>query len=194
MGFGQIILLNGPSSAGKSTLAKAIQSRIDQPFWHVASDQFVEAGMLPGRRDEGGDFAWTAMRPRFFHAFHRCLGAIAGAEHNLIVDHVIEFETWMHELVELLAPYDVFFVGVHCPLEELERREHARGNRTIGEARDHLRVVHSFAPYDYELDSSIATPEHNAEQVIRAWRARGMPSAFRRMHMAQELNAQQPDR
>lgn len=183
MGFGHIILLNGPSSAGKSTLAKAIQRRIDQPFWHVASDQFVAADMLPGRRDEGGDFAWTTMRPRFFHAFHRCLPAIAGADHNLIVDHVIEFETWMHELVELLAPYDVFFVGVHCPLEELERRERARGDRMIGEARDHMQVVHSFGLYDYELDSSVETPEHNAERVIQAWRARGMTSAFRRMHM-----------
>jgi len=39
------------------------------------------------------------------------------------VDHIIEQEQWLADLVELLAPFDVFFVGVHCPLPELERRE-----------------------------------------------------------------------
>ena len=70
---GKIILLNGPSSAGKTTIARAIQQTIDVPFWHVASDQFVESRMLPNRRAEGGDFGWKIMRPRFFAAFHRCL-------------------------------------------------------------------------------------------------------------------------
>ncbi len=184
MSFGKIILLNGPSSAGKSTLAQAIQQQIDEPFWHVSSDQFVAAQMLPDRRDEGGDFAWSAMRPRFFRAFHRCLPAIASAEHNLIVDHVIEFAAWMQELVGLLAAYDVFFVGVHCSLEELERRERARGDRTIGEARDHLQVVHTFGPYDAVVDSTLAPPADNARQIIQAWRGRRSPSAFQCMQDA----------
>ena len=77
MANGKIILLNGPSSAGKTTIARAIQQLIDEPFWHVASDQFVESRMLPNRRADGGDFAWQVMRPRFFDAFHRCLPAIA---------------------------------------------------------------------------------------------------------------------
>jgi chloramphenicol 3-O phosphotransferase len=180
---GKIILLNGPSSAGKTTIAKAIQQTIDQPFWHVASDQFVESRMLPERRSEGGDFAWPIMRPRFFDAFHRCLPAIAGANNNLVVDHVIEFADWMRDLVELLAPFDVFFVGVHCPLDELERRERARGDRMIGEARDHLQVVHSFGPYDYTIDST-ESPSANAGRVIAAWRQRSAPSAFQRMWQA----------
>jgi len=185
MRFGKIIFLNGPSSAGKSTLTKAIQQQMDEPFWHVSSDQFVEAHMLPPRRDEGGDFAWwNVMRPRFFRAFHRCLPAIAGAEHNLIVDHVIEFADWMQELVELLAPYDVYFVGIHCPLAELERRERERGDRMAGEARDHLEVVHTFGPYDYEVDTRSKTPSDSAHRIIRTWEARGAPSAFQRMYAA----------
>jgi chloramphenicol 3-O phosphotransferase len=181
---GKIILLNGASSAGKSTLARALQGLLDEPFWHVSSDQFVEAQMLPQQRAEGGAFAWPVMRPRFFAAFHRCLPAIAGAENNLIVDHVIEFDTWMQTLVELLTPFDVFFVGVHCPLAELERRERARGNRTIGEARDHLEVVHTFGPYDFEVDSAAAGAAENAQRIIRAWRSRLAPSAFQRMAQA----------
>jgi len=138
--------------------------------------------MLPERRAEGGDFAWSIMRPRFFAAFHRCLPAIAYAKNNLIVEHVIEFDTWMRELVVLLAGYDVFFVGVHCPLPELERRERARGDRTIGEARDHLEIVHTFGPYDYELDSTTASPVENARQVIAAWKNRRSPGAFQHIY------------
>ncbi|HMP39704.1 MAG TPA: AAA family ATPase [Roseiflexaceae bacterium] len=182
MNSGQIIFLNGPSSAGKSTLAKAIQQQIDQPFWHVASDQFVAAQMLPARHAEGGDFAWHVMRPRFFRAFHRCLPAIAGAEQNVIVDHVIEFEAWLYELVDLLAPYDVFFVGVYCPLEELERRERLRGDRMPGEARDHLQVVHSFAAYDATVDTSVATPAVHAADVIRAWHGRRAAGVFQQLY------------
>jgi chloramphenicol 3-O phosphotransferase len=183
---GKIILLNGPSSAGKTTIAKAIQQTIDEPFWHVASDQFVESHMLPNRRAEGGDFAWPIMRPRFFGAFHRCLPAIAGAENNLVIDHVIEFADWMRELVVLLAPFDVFFVGVHCPLAELERRERERGDRMIGEARDHLAVVHSFGPYDYEIDST-DDPNVNAHRIIAAWNRRTAPSAFQRMYEVEAM-------
>jgi chloramphenicol 3-O phosphotransferase len=182
---GKIILLNGPSSAGKTTIARALQQMIDEPFWHVASDQFVESHMLPDRRAEGGDFAWRIMRPRFFDAFHRCLPAIASAQNNLVIEHIIEFADWMRDLVVLLAPFDVFFVGVHCPLAELERRERERGDRMIGEARDHLAVVHSFGPYDYEIDST-DDPSVNAQWIIAAWKRRTAPSAFQRMYRSNQ--------
>jgi chloramphenicol 3-O phosphotransferase len=98
---------------------------------------------------------------------------------------VIEFADWLADLVDLLAAYDVFFVGVYCPLEELERRERARGDRMIGEARDHARVVHTFGPYDYTLDSS-AMAQDNARQLILAWKVRARPSAFQRMYAASQ--------
>lgn len=179
-----VILLNGPSSAGKSTLARATRAALDRPFWHIASDQFVEAGMLPPRRPHPPEFTWKEQRPHFFAAFHRCLPAILSAGNSLIVDHVIEFQEWMDELVDLLAPYDVFFVGVRCPLEELERRERERGDRAIGEARDHLAVVHSFGSYDFEVDSAARSAEENAAQIIAAWRRRASPSAFEQMRRA----------
>ena len=189
MAYGKIIVLNGASSSGKSTLSNAVQRRIDEPFLHVSSDQFVEARLLPQRREEGGNFAWPTMRPRFFQAFHRCLPAIASAENNIIVEHVIEFEAWMRELVRLLAPFDVFFVGVHCPLHELERRERERGDRTIGEGRDHLEVVHTFGPYDYEVDSTAVPPDENARRIIAAWHRRAAPSAFQNMAHQLSRNA-----
>ncbi len=172
MNKGKIILLNGASSAGKSSIAREIQHQIEQPFWHVSSDQLIEAKMLPPRDFEGGRFAWESMRENFFGGFHNCLPALARAGNNLVVDHVIEFETWLNDLNLLLADIDCFFVGVHCDIDELERREIARNDRTIGEARDHFEVVHTFCNYDYEVDSTTVTPAINAGYIIKAWKKR----------------------
>jgi chloramphenicol 3-O-phosphotransferase len=70
-GPGRIIFLNGASSCLKSTLAKAMQEVLPEPFLHVSSDHPVASGMLPVRRDPRGPFAWwQQMRPQFFDNFH----------------------------------------------------------------------------------------------------------------------------
>ena len=86
----KVIFLNGTSSAGKSSISKELQNCLPEPFWHLASDQFIEAGMLPKRVNDGGPFDWRLNRPIFFDGFHRCIKALADAGNNLIVDHVIE--------------------------------------------------------------------------------------------------------
>lgn len=40
MNKGKIILLNGTSSSGKSTLAKALQSVLDEPYLYIDGDLF----------------------------------------------------------------------------------------------------------------------------------------------------------
>jgi len=50
MSKGKIILLNGASNAGKSSIAREIQHQIEQPFWHISSDQLIEAKMLTSRQ------------------------------------------------------------------------------------------------------------------------------------------------
>ncbi len=130
---GRIIFLHGASSAGKSTLARALQSRLSEPFWHYSIDHFRRGGVIPWERIERGDFAWSAMRPAFMDGFHRCLPALAGAGNDLIVEHIVETPQWMSSLVRLLEPVDVYFVAVHCALDRLEARERARGDRRPGE-------------------------------------------------------------
>ena len=178
---GKIILINGASSSGKSTLSKALQARLDEPFWHYSIDHLIrDAGILPMERIKQGDFQWSDLRPAFFEGFHRTLPALAEAGNNLIVEHIVETADWMERLVRLLEPFDVFFVGLHCPLPELERREVERGDRRIGEARQDFEITHMFGTYDLEIDST--TPlDQNVAIVISAWQARQQPSAFTRM-------------
>ena len=177
---GKIIFINGASSAGKSTLARALQARLEKPFWHVSIDLLREADMLPMQRIRSGEFAWPAMRPAFIDGFHQCLPALAGAGNNLLVEHIVEQREWMTQLVQLLAPFDVFFIGVHCALPELERREIARGDRRIGDARMDYQTVHTFGVYDLEIDTTRPSEQY-VDSVISAWKTRKHPGAFERM-------------
>jgi chloramphenicol 3-O phosphotransferase len=180
-GLGRIIFLNGASSSGKSTLAKAMQEALPEPFLHVSSDHLVASGLLPARRDPDGPFAWwQQMRPRFFDGFHRCLTALAAAGNDLIVEHIIEFRAWREYLARLLGGMDVFLVGVHCDLAEIDRRERDRGDRRIGEGRSHVEadLIHTFGRYDFEVDTTNAVPSADAESILAAWRARTPRRAF----------------
>jgi chloramphenicol 3-O phosphotransferase len=174
---GRIILLNGASSSGKSSLARAVQARIEEPFWHISIDHLRDAGVLPTTRIRSGEFQWSAMRDAFFEGFEQSLLAYVRCGNNLIVEHIMESRDWLLRLVRLLEAQDVFFVGLHCDLAELERREIARGDRKVGDARRDFHLIHSYCRYDAELDSAVP-PELNADRLIAAWRRRTTPSAF----------------
>jgi chloramphenicol 3-O-phosphotransferase len=52
------------------------------------------------------------MRPKFFAGFHVRVVEMLGAESDVIVDYLVEFEGWWEELVGVLAGVDVWIVGV----------------------------------------------------------------------------------
>jgi chloramphenicol 3-O phosphotransferase len=166
-----VIFLHGASSAGKSTLARAIRDRAEVPFWHYSIDHLRDSGVLPSERITRGDFAWRDIRTGFFEGFHRSIGSFADAGNNLIVEHILDTEGWLATLAEILAPHDVLFVGLHVPLEELVRREIARGDRPVGMAAGDFDSVHKGLHYDLEVDTSRDAGE-NAELALAAWRSR----------------------
>ena len=60
---GTIILLNGASSSGKSTLAQALQTQLHAPFWHYSIDHLLSANILPRTRIDSGGFPWFPHAP-----------------------------------------------------------------------------------------------------------------------------------
>ena len=162
---GRIIFLNGTSSAGKSTFAKALRLRLEPQFHYYASDQLADAGFRPLDKDVG--YRW---RQAFFDGFHRSIPAFANVGIDLLVEHIVEEQSWADDLKALLAPFDVFWVGAHAPTAEIERRERLRGNRQIGEGLYHLKT-HSFCQYDIEIDT-MQPLDHNVEKVVVAWKDR----------------------
>lgn len=70
-------------------------------------------------------------------------------------------------------------IKVHCPLEELERREKERANRHDGLARLHFDAVHAHGfAYDCTVDTSQADAQTCAQQILTFIAGETSPTAF----------------
>jgi chloramphenicol 3-O phosphotransferase len=177
-GSARIVLLNGVGSAGKSAIAKALQSIVSDWFLHVEMDRFLD--MLPDRYfgDPAGMVFETLEEDdkpsiaihtgpvveRALAGMRHAIAALAAAGNNLIVDDVY-MAAEAAEYARLLTPFRVHRVGVFAPLAVLEARERARGDRAIGLARWQFERIHRNMTYDLEVDTAGATPLECAERI-----------------------------
>ncbi|MBI5667052.1 MAG: AAA family ATPase [Chloroflexi bacterium] len=152
-----IILLNGTSSSGKSTLAKALQNTFDTPYLHVGIDTFIfmlpKAYLNPPLWYTVFEYHWQPdgsliittgpLGHQLMAAMHEAIAGLARAGFNIIVDHVMLEAAWLDDCVRLLRDFDVTFVGVRCRLAVVEQREWERKDRTLGQAKAQYSVVHA---------------------------------------------------
>ncbi|MFC1997324.1 chloramphenicol phosphotransferase CPT family protein [Chloroflexota bacterium] len=167
------IFLNGTSSSGNSSIAKALQEIIEPPCIHWRIDDYLSAypkGLWA--KKEIVQPEW----PKIIQGFHAAGAAIARVGNLVIIDDVLESEPpWEENLLKLFNGLSVLFVGVHCPLVELERREKERKD---GKARVQFNQVHSIAVYDVEVDTSVLSPLECAAIIIEQLRSEPRPLAF----------------
>ena len=176
-GVSDIIFLHGPSSSGKSTIARTLQAKIEKPFWHISIDHLRDSGVLSSARFKAGDFDWRCARTAFFEGFHASLAAYADAGNNLILEHILDEDQWLDELRNLLRRHDVYFVGIHCALALLVSRELARGDRPVGSAKTDFETVHVGKSYDLEVQSEDGA-DHNVDLILSGWRGNLRKSSF----------------
>jgi chloramphenicol 3-O phosphotransferase len=190
---GSVIVLNGPSSAGKTTLATAVQRRFaaDGACWFVYSmdDYFakvpfdwVTAGSHVGvHADEGvvleivdGEFRMRLgpIGRQVLAAWRGAVGSAARSGLNVIADDVVltedEWRGWHAELDGL----DAHWVRVQIALDVLEAREQQRGDRMQGQARSQYAEAYRYPRYDAQVDTGTLDPDAAAEVVVAGWRAR----------------------
>jgi len=183
---GKIILLNGASSAGKTTLLKCLQNQLSESYLDAGMDKFI--WMLPERYlerplwDDVLGLATEAgqMGHRLFSAMHRVIATLSQAGINVLADHVLVERLWVRECADLLGDLPAYVVGVRCPLEVLLERERSRKNRTLGQAVAQFPIVHAYCAYDCEVDTSRYNAEACAAQVIQ-YIETYPPRALRRM-------------
>ena len=168
-----IIFLNGASSAGKTILAQMLQRHLEVPYLHVGIDAFGH--MLPEHFGEHESSEMIQMVvTNMVAGFHRCLGALARTNNYVIADHVLQESEWWAECAQILADVSVLLVQVWCPLEELERREAARGDRGEGKARAQFDKVYGHGVYDVMVDTSQLSSDESAQVVLEHIR-NGLP-------------------
>ncbi len=184
----KIIYLNGPSSSGKTTIAKTLQESFSEPYLHLGIDKII--GFMPWKINnwEGGvaplGFSWEPAKDPTGHPIYQIKAGpyakkitrtlkdiahlLAAHGYNLIIDDVafgaIEVEEWK----SALKNYDVLYVGITTPLEVLEQREQSRGDRFLGSARGQYFKVHENVAYDLEIDTYSHTIEANVAKIQAA--------------------------
>ena len=180
----QIIYLNGPSSSGKTTLAKALQEAFETPYLHVGIDKII--GWMPEKFNdwtgnsapmgyswkEGQDASGALIQElqtgpygkKIEETFLEIILTLAKMGHPLIIENVSyseqEGDTWK----AALKNFSVLWVGVNAPLSVLEEREKERGNRIVGSARGQFDKVHAHIVYDLEVD----THHSSCQEIVEA--------------------------
>ncbi|MFF4040194.1 AAA family ATPase [Streptomyces sp. NPDC001816] len=174
---GTVILLNGTSSSGKSSIARALLDLLDGTWFHMPVDAFHSMRCDKPMADED----LQAEIDRTAKGFHRAVAGMAAAGNNVVVDHPLSRRWRLLDLLDLLVPEDTVLIGVHCPLPELERRERERGDRQAGLAAMQYDQVHAHGVHDLDVDTSLLSPEECALRIRDFLSDRPRPTAFERL-------------
>lgn len=200
MKHGNIVLLNGTASAGKTRIAQALQEIMDRPYLHTGIDHFLEG--LPSRAFTHSDGVKPATADgwllvfrdgvlaeppkigpaghRFLSGMYQALAAFARAGNDVIVDDAIYDRRVLAAAAGALADLDALFVGVHGPRPEVERREKAQSDRAGGTSLFY-DLVHAHGLYDLEVDTSHLSPQECAAQIKQALQADQPRTALRKL-------------
>lgn len=163
---GKIIILNGPSSSGKSTLSRNLQKIWDTPLYYLSYD-LLEEHMAPYIHSRHGYEGFPSPVEDFLDMMYTSAAAIAKSGRDVVIDNCL-FDT--EEIDKLsadrLAGIEQIWVRVKLDQDELDRREKARGNRAIGKARwqaEHITPKNDDA-YDVIVDT--ANPSADCAKAI----------------------------
>lgn len=161
---GTIIILNGVSSSGKTTLAHFLFERLKESGFVVLSgDDFVEI-LCRGRNTRYLEPNAGKKLTASFLGMIRCL---AEQGIDVIVDMVIQDSPALKTTAKKLVEFDPYLVALHCSPIELRRRESRRGDRRIGLVDEQLSRVHTDAVYDLELDTGELDVSQCGERILK---------------------------
>jgi chloramphenicol 3-O phosphotransferase len=146
---GQVMLLNGAPSAGKTTLAKAMQDAAPTPLYHRSLDDFLAGYPLRFRASDDG-----TLFERLMIGYVHALAELAAAGNDVVAEAVI-IPGRLSLYRAAFRDVPVLLVGVRCTLAVAQERERARTDRVHPIDLDvpWFGTVHEL-PYDLEVDTS----------------------------------------
>jgi chloramphenicol 3-O phosphotransferase len=160
MNKGKIVLLNGVSSSGKSSLSKELV-KLFPDYFHFSSDDYDTIIEKMEDRENG-----RLIPVPTEHFIHRSIAMFSDKGVNLVVDQILHDVDTLRDCIEVLGDYPVYVVGVLCHVDELERRELARGDRSIGQAKKQLDFVHQQNEvYDIAIDTYSTSIQEAAKAI-----------------------------
>lgn len=160
----RVILLNGPSSSGKSTLSRSLQKLMEaqgnRRYEVVSIDDFMKLSQEETIYEDdvfeiAGEMCQAALE-------------ILKTGSGVIIDHVITSERIFNQLLQMLAGFAPVLIHVTCPLEVLREREEARKNRCLGSAESSWTYLFPKDGYDLTVDTHRMTSAECAAVILDA--------------------------
>lgn len=166
-----VIILNGGSSSGKTTLARCLQNSLPNPWLRFSIDDLIDA--MPDimlEEDSGikfGDDGSVSPGKEFRlleSAWMHGISEMSRKGARVIIDDVFisgveAFNRWETAMKGL----EVLWVGVFCDPTVASSRECSRGDRVAGMAVSQATAVHVGIHYDIKVD----TTKTSAEECVR---------------------------
>ena len=200
---GTIIVLNGPSASGKSSIQKKIQELFNEPYLSLGVDNLFDA-VLPdyyglGMVQPKGTFSQKDIRyietievqgkkaiklligplgRKVVTGMHHSIAAYAKAGNNVVVDYIPYEKEWFLEFVNALKGIKVYYIGLKYSLQAIEEREKKRATSPVGHARSHYDTVHYFDNYDLVIDDATLSAEEIARNIQHNIDKNPQPKAF----------------
>ncbi|TYP73282.1 chloramphenicol phosphotransferase CPT family protein [Paenibacillus methanolicus] len=169
---GIIVLMNGTSSSGKTSISRELMNQKEILFHHLSVDDFIKdffnnkfSDIEPARELDEQVIARIMFDP-LLSLYYSTIKLFSEMGLNVIVDTVIENDKWFNECHDLFFDQPTLFIGVLCSKEELNRREQARGDRHIGLAASQFSKVYGNGEYDLEVNTEEMNPIECAEKIL----------------------------
>ncbi len=173
-----MILLNGVSSSGKSTVGRALQQVLPDPWFLFPVDALGSMRSIEQTAAQSESEIEATLR-RTCMGYHRAVAGLVSVGNHVIMDYPLS-EPWrLRDLLDVLDGYDVTLVEVHCDAAELDRRERARGDRPLGLAAS--QVVCAHEDRDISVDTTDTPPDACAHAIAESLPGLGVSKAFDRL-------------
>ena len=156
-----ILLLNGPSSAGKSTLSKELKKRLGDADTEAVIISIDDYMITDPKETIYEDDIYEIMP-----AMCRDIKEYAGSGKIVIVDHAITSERIYDMFLDVVKGCKTLMVKVYCDPEILRQREVARGDRCPGSAEASLKYLWPKEGYDLCIDNGKVSATENAEKIL----------------------------
>ena len=169
-----VIMINGTSCAGKSSLSEYLVDNLEECYEHIAWDDYVESIKQDERlsQDQKNDL---------ISLFLKDTSEKLQSGTKLILDIVCVNTQTLQNLIDFYEPFGLLTIYMEAPADILNEREQQRPNRANGQAEAQLLQINdqeNHPPYDMNFDSSQQTTECIGQQVISTIKNQASPTIY----------------
>lgn len=163
---GRIVFLNGVTSAGKTSIAAALQDRADVFFYAMANDMFQQ---MVGRPHLRADY-WKCLGQAIMLMYHTAK-LFSDMGNDVLIDGMLiecdGISPHYRRMRAILRDNPLDIVEVHCPLEICRKRNMARDDRYASQSDEQHALMAPDIAYGLRVDTSICTPGECAEIIVK---------------------------